>query len=220
MFQNVKGMIFDFDGTLINSLKLWQEVDVEFLRARGIACPDNLQQDIEGMGLQDCARYFQERFSLTDSVESMISEWSDMVREKYFHLSWKEGSEKFLQYAKDVDYPMAMATSNQEDLVSKVLGHRGLSHIFSAIATSDYVGAAKPEPDVFLEAARRIGVRAEDCLVFEDTYAGVEGAKRAGMRAVAVYNGHMGNWEAIQSLADHHIYEYHSLLETLRDYHE
>ncbi len=220
MFHNVKGLIFDFDGTLVDSLKLWEEVDVDFLSARGLECPEDLQRSIEGMGLRDCALYFQRRFSLTESVESMIAEWSTMVKEKYFSLPWKEGSIEFLSYAKDKSYPMALATSNQKDLVAEILEHRGLTHIFSAIATSDLVGAPKPEPDVFLEAARQIGMDAKDCIVFEDTFSGIEGAKRAGMRTIAVYDSHMGNWEEVRDHADHHIYDYHFALNEIRGHYE
>ncbi|NLL22626.1 MAG: HAD family phosphatase [Tissierellia bacterium] len=220
MFKDIEALIFDFDGTLVDSLRLWYEVDVEFLALRGIRCPDDLQRDIEGMGLNDCAIYFKRRFGLNESQESMVSEWSEMVREKYFHLDWKEGSLDFLRLAQSYGYPMALATSNDHDLVHDVLSHKGILHCFSSISTSDQVGVAKPEPDVFLEASRQLGVEPERCLVFEDTLSGIEGAQRAGMRAVAVYDAHLGNWNEVSDQSDYHIHSYFQLIERLRGHHE
>lgn len=219
MFHKIEGIIFDFDGTLVDSMRLWEEIDVEFLAQRGHRCPPDLQREIEGMGLQDCALYFKKRFGLEDSPEEMVQTWSRMVDKKYLQLPWKKGSVEFIREAHALGYPLAIATSNNIHLVEKLLGQLGYSGFFQTITTSDMVGASKPAPDVFLEAARRLGLSPEACLVFEDTLSGVQGAMRAGMRTIAVKEPHHSNVEEILQTADDYIVDYEKAREALRRKH-
>lgn len=194
-----KWIILDFDGTMVDSLPLWREVDVDFLSKRGIEVPDDLLGIIEGMNLWDCAEYFKERFNLEEAEELIIEEWKFLIKEKYEKLPIKED---VLHLISEWEKPLAIASSSEIELIRSVLRAHHLEERFPSIVTSGEVQASKPEPHVYLEAARRLGVSPADCLVFEDTLAGVQGAKNAGMIAVAVYESMNDKWEQTKEEAD------------------
>lgn len=196
--NDIRGLIFDFDGTMIDSLHLWRELDRDYLRKHGLEVPTDLQKQIEGMGFIDCARYFQTRFKLDDSPEIIMEEWRRMIDEKYMQTPLKSD---VLDFIKRIDLPIAIATSSDRVRVLKVLRKHGLHNRIQAIATSDEVGFSKPNPAVFLKAAQELDVPAANCLVFEDTYAGVLGTKHAGMIAIAVFDQHNHDWEETRAIA-------------------
>lgn len=205
----IEGLIFDFDGTLIDSLGMWKDLDRIYLHSRGIELPPELGRAIEGLSFEETACYFKEKFSLEDPVESIVEEWHNHAEGIYPGLPFKEGAINFLDKMKNKGYLFALATSNSQQLVQRVLREKGLLSYFPVIVTADDVGMSKPHPHVFLEAARRLNLLPPSCLVFEDTYAGVLGAKRAGMTTVAVYDHHNeDNWQKTKDLSDYTLDHY------------
>lgn len=209
---DIQALIFDFDGTMIDSLHLWRELDRDYLYKHGLEVPVDLQKKIEGMGFLDCARYFQERFKIADSVESIMGEWRLMIEEKYMRTAIKPD---VIDFINRTELPMAIATSSDRDLVIKVLKKNGLHERISFIATSDEVGFSKPHPAVFLKAAQALDVLPSHCVVFEDTYAGVLGTKHAGMIAIAVYDKHNHDWESTRAIAHGAIHSFDEMRGTL-----
>lgn len=216
-FEKMMGyeaVIFDLDGTLVDSMWLWIEVDRAFLEKRQLSIPEDLGKDIEGMGFQETAAYFKETFDLPDSTEAIMREFHEhtvrFYEEKIFV---KEGIRELLHALKDSGKRIAIATSNSLTLAEKVLHNNGIEAFFEEIVTSDMVARGKPSPDVFLEAASRIGVAPDRCLVFEDTHAGVKGAKAAGMDVVAIYDKvSAAHRDAIARDADHYLETYELLV--------
>lgn len=207
--SSIKGLIFDFDGTLIDSLGMWKDLDKLYLSSRGIEPPPGLSSAIEGLSFDDTARYFKREFGIIDSVERIVQDWHDHVEKLYPHLPFKDGAMDFLQKMRKQGYQLAVATSNSHQLVQKVLNEKKLLDCFETVVTADDVGKGKPEPHVFLETARRLELHPSNCLVFEDTYAGVLGAKRAGMTTVAVYDVHNEEkWKETVSLSDYTLDHY------------
>lgn len=191
MFENIKAVIFDMDGTLIDSMGVWGEVDRDFLLKRQIPVPDDVQTLIEGMSFSETAAHFKERFNLSESVEEIMDEWIQMTREYYGErIPLKPGAGKLVQYLAEKGYKIGLGTSGQRQLVNLALKRHGLAQYFDSIRTSCEVGRGKPYPDVFLKVAEDLGVRPEQCLVFEDTLAGVMAGKRAGMCVIAVHDPH------------------------------
>lgn len=187
MIRNIKGVIFDLDGTLIDSMWVWHEIDVDFLKKRGLELPDGLQKEIEGMSFTETAVYFKERFNLKESVEEIKAEWDEMTLQ-YFneHVTLKKGVKELLEYLKSKNMKIGIATSNTKERTKDILKKFDILHYFQTIRTSCEVKKGKPHPDVFLKAAEDLNIQPESCLVFEDTYAGVLAAKRAGMTVCAV----------------------------------
>ncbi len=210
--NKIQGFIFDFDGTLLDSLGMWNNLDNVYLDERNISIPEDLAKSIEGMSFTETAQYFKDRFKLKESVQDIVGHWHEHIKEVYPFLPFKDGALPFVERIFREGYKLALATSNSRSLVVKALDQQEFLKFFPVIVTSDDVGRGKPSPDVFLEAAARIKLHAKNCLVIEDTLMGVLGAKRAGMVTVAIYDYHnRHNWQEITDLADFTIRSYSEL---------
>ena len=195
--HNVKAIIFDLDGTLVDSMWIWKQIDVDFLMKRQIALPDNLQKEIEGMSFTETALYFMERFQLEDTLEAIQNEWNDMALDFYkHHIPLKKGALKLLKDARHRGIQLGIGTSNSSKLLKAVLDAHGIEHMFHSIRTSCEVKRGKPYPDIFLKVADDLNVLPSECMVFEDTHAGVLAAKRAGMQVIAVYDALLSVYKA------------------------
>lgn len=189
MLSNIKAVIFDLDGTLIDSMWVWKQVDIEYLKKRDIILPEDLQKSIEGFSFTETAVYFKKRFELEDSIDEIKDEWTEMVRDYYRSaIRAKKGVKEFLTYLNEKDYKIGLATSNFKDLALDVLNNNDLTQYFDQIVTTCEVPRDKSYPDVFLETARRLNVSPQECIVFEDTLSAVIGAALAGMRVIGVYD--------------------------------
>lgn len=207
MFETVKAVIFDMDGTLIDSMGVWKTIDHEFLNRRQIPVPAEIQKAIEGMSFTETAQYFKDRFNLPESVEEIMAEWTSMCKVLYeTTVELKPGAKALVQYLHSQGLKIGMGSSSQHELIKLILQRYGLLNYFHTIRTSCEVGKGKPHPDIFLKVAEDLAVKPEDCLVFEDTLAGVLAGKRAGMRVVAVYDAYsLPVVEEIQKTADRYI---------------
>lgn len=200
-----QAIIFDLDGTLIDSMQLWRQVDVEFLTKRGIDVPADLFDNIPGgNGFIQTALYFKERFGLDDSVESIMDEWTDMVGKHYSSdVKLKEGVYDLLQTTRENGIKIGLATSNSLHLAQTVLEANGVLSWFSAFSTGDMELRGKPYPDIFLNCAKLLKVEPEACLAVEDTLTGVQAAKAAGMRTFAIFDeDSIPFWPQIKEVAD------------------
>jgi HAD superfamily hydrolase (TIGR01509 family) len=187
MYKDIKAVIFDVDGTLVDSMWIWKQVDIDFLGRRGIPLPPRLQSDIEGMSYSETAIYFKARFNLTETLEEIKAEWNDMAEDFYKRrIKLKSGVKEFLQLLHGKGLVLGIATSNSRELVDHMLENHGIGQYFSNIRTSCEVEKGKPHPDVYLKVAEDMGIDPGHCLVFEDTLAGVMAAKAAGMKVFAV----------------------------------
>ena len=185
--SEIKGVIFDLDGTLVDSMWMWKTIDIEYLGKRGLDCPEDLQKKIEGMSFSETAVYFKERFHLPDSLDEIKAEWTRMSLDKYEHqVPLQPGAGRFLQFLKDHNIPMGIATSNGQAMVDGVLDALKIRPFFDSVATACEVKAGKPAPDIYLYVAGKLGVKPEDCLAFEDVPAGIQAGKAAGMRVIAM----------------------------------
>lgn len=215
MLTNKKAVIFDLDGSLVDSMWLWRDIDIEFLAERGMALPENFQHEIEGMSFTETAIYSKERFGLSESVEELKSIWNQMAMDKYSNeVDYKPNAEQFLQYCKEKQIRLGIATSNSRELVSAVSDALGLENYIDEIVTSCEVARGKPAPDVYLEAARRLEVAPEECLVFEDVPAGIMAGKNACMTVCAVEDAFSGDLiNEKRQLADYYISDYNQIFE-------
>lgn len=185
--KNKEAVLFDLDGTLVDSMWMWKEIDIEFLGRFGYDCPDDLQREIEGMSFSETAAYFKRRFLIPMSLEEIKACWIQMSIDKYRNeVSLKPGVIEFLRYCKEKKIKTGIATSNGRDMVDAVIDSLKIGQYFQVVTTACEVGSGKPEPDIYLEVARRLSVAPESCLVFEDIPAGIVAGKRAGMTVLAV----------------------------------
>ncbi len=187
MLEGKRAVLFDLDGTLVDSMWMWKAIDIEFLDRFGHTCPDDLQRMIEGMSFSEGAAYFKERFGLPITVEEIREIWIGMSIEKYrTSVPFKPGAEAFLKELRARGIRIGIATSNERGIVDTVLRALKAERYFDAITTGCEVAAGKPSPDIYLEAAKRVGADPSECMVFEDVPAGILAGKRAGMEVCAV----------------------------------
>ena len=182
-----KAVIFDLDGTLIDSMSIWVEMDIRFLNKRNITIRDGMFDDLQTNSFKDMAVYFKEKFALTESIEEIINEWITEAKHAYEkELVLKPHSLEFIKYLKDSEYLLAIGTSNELSLTQAVLESNSVIDYFDTIVTGCTGLRGKPAPDIYLEVAKNLGVLPKDCLVIEDTFVGVMAAKNAGMSVYAI----------------------------------
>ncbi len=213
MLHGKDAVIFDMDGSMVDSMWIWGEIDVEYLGRFGISLPENLQSCIEGMSFHETAVYFKERFSIPDSVEQMKRDWNRMAWDKYEkEVPLKPGVESFLKKCRESGIKLGIATSNSRELVENVARVHGLHDFFDCIMTGSDVERGKPAPDIYLAVADSLQVAPERCLVFEDIVPGILAGKNAGMEVCAVEDAYSAKArEQKKSLADYYIEDYTEL---------
>ena len=187
LLKRKKAILFDLDGTLVDSMWMWKQIDIEFLGRYGYECPEDLQKVIEGMSFSETAVYFKERFQLPLSLDEIKACWIQMSIDKYrYEVPLKPGAREFLKFCKENGIRTGIATSNGREMVDAVIESLRLEEYLDVITTACEVKAGKPEPDIYLEVAKRLSVVPSECLVFEDIPAGIIAGKRAGMQVIAV----------------------------------
>lgn len=214
MLENIKAVIFDLDGTLVDSMGIWKQIDIEYLAKYNIALPDDLQSSIEGMSFTETANYFKERFQIPEEIHEIKATWNEMTYKKYKNeVPLKEGTREFLNMLKSRDIKMGIATSNSRELVEVVIKSLQIDSFFDAVHTSCEVEKGKPSPDIYLLVSEKLGVAPTECLVFEDVPQGIMAGKNAGMKVCAVDDEYSRALEEEKrKLADYFIESFQELL--------
>lgn len=210
MLKDIEAVIFDLDGSLVDSMWMWEAIDVEYLDRFGIEKPDDLQACIEGMSFSETAIYFKERFQIPDSLDKIKEDWNAMAWDKYSHeVPLKEGAEAFLNLCAEKKIKLGIATSNSRELVENVISVHNLKAHFGCIMTGCDVAKGKPAPDIYLAVAKELEVAPDKCLVFEDIIPGIMAGKAAGMSVCAVYDEYsIPQDEQKRELADYYIHDF------------
>ncbi len=190
MLEGKKAVIFDMDGSLVDSMWIWPEVDRIYMEKYDLIPPETFHKDIEGMSYTETAQYFVDTFQTPgQTLERVMQEWRDMTVELYATKVFpKPGAMAFLNEMKRRGILLGIATSNDRQIADAALNARGLGDYFDSIRTSCEVAAGKPAPDVYLKVAEDLGVNPKECLVFEDVPNGILAGKNAGMEVCAVYD--------------------------------
>lgn len=217
MLKDIKAVIFDLDGTLVDSMWIWKQIDIDYLEKHGHNLPEDLQKDIEGMSFTETASYFKNRFNIKGSIEDIKAEWNAMALDLYTNkIQLKPHVWELLEKFKAMGLPMGIGTSNSPELAGAVVKAQGIEGFIEVVRTSCQVKKGKPAPDIFLKVAEDLNVAPEDCLVFEDTHAGVLAGKRAGMKVIAIYDDLSAPFRSeIEADADQYLESYSSLLDQL-----
>ena len=213
--DGIQAIIFDVDGSLVDSMGMWEAIDIEYLARFGLPMPDHFQSELDGMSFYQTAAYFKKRFQIPDTLEQMMDDWNRMAWDKYLHeIELKPGALQFLQYCRQRGIRMGIATSNSRELMTNLEQAHGLTQYISCIVTGSEVPNGKPAPDIYLEAAAQLQVDPADCLVFEDIVAGILAGKAAGMQVCAVRDTYSRSQDRQKhELADYYIEDYYQILD-------
>lgn len=211
MLKDIEAIIFDIDGTLIDSMWIWTNIDELFLEKYNLEKPDGFHEGMEGMSYSETAQYFLDLFpSLPHTREELEEEWYDMAYEIYTtQMELKKGAYEFIKAMHEKGIKMGIATSNNRELAEGTLRNNKVFEYMGSIWTSCEAGAGKPNPAVYLNVAKDLGVDPKNCLVFEDVSNGILAGKNAGMKVCAVDDQFSRNQEdKKRQLADYYIQDY------------
>jgi len=204
--MKIGGAIFDLDGTLLDSMSIWDTIGEEYLRSRGIEPHENLNEIFKSMSLYQAARYYQTEYGLTDSADAIMTGVNSMIRHYYTDEALpKTGVTEFLAELKNRRVKMCIATATDRHLAEAALSRTGLLSYFGEIFTCSSVGYGKDRPDIFHAAHRFLQTPKNSTWVFEDALYAVRTAKSAGYHVVGVYDRSEPNIDEIRGLADLYI---------------
>ena len=197
-----QAVVFDLDGVLLQSEEVWDAVRERYVRERGGRYDEEVQRAMMGMSAPEWSRFLHEEAHVPDDPDEINSQVVRRMLEAYRHeLPLLPGAVAAVQRAASA-FPLALASSSNREVFEEVLELAGIAGCFQATVSAEEVEHGKPAPDVYLEAARRLGVAPERCTAVEDSHAGIRSAKSAGMRVVAIPNAAYPPDEETLALAD------------------
>jgi HAD superfamily hydrolase (TIGR01509 family) len=198
----IQAVVFDLDGVLVDSEHVWDEARKELAAERGGRWHDQASRDMMGMSSLEWSRYMHDVIGLEDPPEEISAEVVQRLEEIYRReLPLIDGAVEAVERLA-ARWPLGLASSSNRELIDLVLELSGLAQNFRVTVSSEEVARGKPAPDVYLEAARRLGVAPEGCAAIEDSENGIRSAKAAGMRVLAIPNPQFPPAEHALALAD------------------
>ena len=209
-----KGAIFDLDGTLIDSMGVWEKIDREFLKKRNISIPSDYIEKINSMSFKKVAKYTIERFKLKESPEELIKEWNEMAIYEYSNnIKLKPYVKEYLIKLKDNNIKIGLATSSSRILYEPVLKNNHIYEYFDVLTSLEDVKRDKSYPDIYLLVADKLKLNPQDCVGFEDILVAVNTMKKADFKVIGVYDKYADSEvEEIKKISDRFIYDFKELL--------
>ena len=208
--MHLKYAIFDLDGTLLDSLPVWDHLGLDMLRSQGYDPDPALGLQLKIMTMTDGAQLCKDLFDMPQSIEEIAALVEDQAQLAYNTvIGLKPGVENFLKRLKAAGIPMFVATNTRRELVEDGLRHNGLLSYFDGILTCPEVGEGKKDgPAVYEQSMLRLGGTKENTVIFEDAIHPIRTAKKAGFRVAAIYDACESESEEIKALADYYFYHY------------
>lgn len=201
--ESIQGLIFDLDGTMFDSMGIWQQMIGQFLDERAIRLPDDFLPRVLGKSFSQVAEYTIERFGLPESLAELLAEWNRRAVQAYSRVAIKQHVIEYIRQVQSAGYRLAVATSLAPELYQPALAYHGLSDAFEVIVTTRQVGQGKDSPLIYRRAAEELNLAPQHCLVFEDLYQAVLSAKQAGLMVVGVRDDYSRkDWDKIKQTAD------------------
>lgn len=198
------GAIFDLDGTLVDSMKYWENLGPDYLRRRGKIPQPVDRIKFKQLTLEEATAYIKDAYDLPDSAEAIYNDIIGGIEDAYLTaIPLKPGAKSMLEALSDAGVRMCIATASEKRLVIPALERLDVANFFQGIYTCPEVGVSKSKPDVFEWALREIGTPIESTVIFEDSLHAIETAKSAGFHVIAVHE-HTASQDiaAIEKLAD------------------
>lgn len=208
-----KGFIFDFDGTLVDSMWIWDNLLIDFLRRYGYETPQSLLDEVAYMSLEQSSRHVCGLYDLPLTPGQVNQEWSDMIRDSYAHkIMLKPGVSEFLKHLKREGKVLAIATANSREMTEECLKNNGIFELFDVLVYADDVGVGKSDPKIYIETLNRMNMHADDAVLFEDILKALETAKSIGLDVViAEDSAAVNDKEVLKASADMYISSFEEL---------
>lgn len=212
--DDIKGAIFDLDGTLLDSLSVWEQIDIRFLEKHGIEATKEYTQAVTPLGFHRAAEYTIARFGLSESTEDVIREWNLMAQKAYAsEITLKPNVREYLLHLQYKGVKLGVATALHQESIESVLKNNGIYDMFESFTMLQEVSRGKGFPDIYLLAAQKLGLLPEECIVYEDILTAVKGAKSGGFRVCGVYDAYAEHeWDQIVALSDYSVKDFAELM--------
>ena len=210
---NFEAVLFDMDGVLVNSEPFYTEVEQQIFRMVGLNISPGEHVTYQGTATDRMWNILKPKYNLPHTVEELVRMNNEKVIPYFLSMetiSPMPGVRKLIQHYQDNNIPFALASSSTPDVIRIVLEKTGLQKYFGVVVDSQMAGSSKPDPDIFLLAAKKLGIAPQKCLVIEDSTNGIKAAKLAGMSCIA-YAG-PGSEHQNQSEADFVISDFNELI--------
>lgn len=200
----IKGIIFDVDGTLLDSMEIWSDAGARYLQTLNIEAEPNLGNILFSMSLEEGGAYLKKQYALEFSEEEIIQGVLDIIGDFYRNeVRLNENMREILEEYRAKGIPMVLATTSDKELVTAALERLGILGYFRRIFTASELNTSKREPLIYLAAAEFMKTAPEETAVYEDAEYAINTAKKAGFYTIAVYTEACSeNWEHISSIAD------------------
>lgn len=210
--MDITGAIFDFDGTLFDSMHVWKGIRYKFFDIIGIALTDEDKKAFEGLYLSECISLARERFQLKETHQELLEKIFDYIRGRYMvEAEPKNDIIDFLEKLKAKGVKMGIATATGESALIPLLEKYGMREYFTSIYSTYTVGASKREPKVYDVVLEDLGTAKESTWVFEDALYAATTAKANGYKVVGIYDVSEPNQDELVQLVDIFIHKFSEL---------
>ena len=207
--MKIKCAIFDFDGTLFDSMFIWDSVGEIYLRALGKEPMPSMREDVRALSLYQSACYFRREYDLPLSAEEIMAGINQTIAHFYIHeVLPKPGVVDFLEQMKGAGIPMCIATASERCQIEAALSRCGMAHYFDAIFTCSEVGHGKDVPVIFRKAMEHFGADRSSTVIFEDAIHAIQTAKADGFAVAAVFDSSEKRQKEIRDLSDCYIADF------------
>jgi len=213
MIKNIKGAIFDLDGTLLDSMKMWRSVSKIYHLGMGITPRADLPEYLQHKSLTEACEYIKEHYPVKHTVEEMTEQmFRNIVKFYREEAKLKDGAKEYLEKLKTKGVKITLATATDKPLMLSSLTRLGIYDYFDKVITCEELSTRKTEPKIYEAALSYMGTQKEETFVFEDILSAIRTAKTAGFKVCGVYDEMESNQEEIKHLSDVYITSFRELL--------
>mgnify|MGYP002519081009 FL=1 len=207
--MKLKGAIFDFDGTLFDSMSIWQTAGSDYIRSIGLEAEENFNEIISSMSLSQSANYIKDKYKLDLTKKEIINGINKTIENFYFYEAKpKQNVKSFLETLQKRGVKMCIATATDNYLIEEALKRNKMENFFSKIFTCSSVGYGKDKPNIFEEALKFLGTNKSETLIFEDAYYSIKTAKMSEFLIASVYDKYEEKQKEIQNISDFFIADF------------
>ena len=180
-------VIFDLDGVLADSEPWWNQIDAKLLAEYGVSYRGEYHRNVLGVSYRLAVEFYKNAFHISASVEELMRRRGEIATDFFANrVDLFPSAKTTLEQLREMKLPLAVATSSVSASARPLLDRTGIRSLFSVVITGDEVQQGKPHPDIYLRAAKKLGISPEACLVIEDSLAGIAAGKAANMRVAAI----------------------------------